>query len=204
MMKKWLVGLVACASLLGARAVAAEKLDFDQGIDVKHVLQSLNSGDAAAREVAGAPVQAASRLWPWPSKADWTVMVYINAKNNLESYGLFNVNQMEMVGSTSKVKVAVELGRLGTYSSADGGWRGQRRYIIEKDNDTDHISSPALQDIAQADMGDWRHLVDFVAWAKKAAPAKRYMLIVWNHGSGWEKSIRNDIYYLRPIFPKSV
>jgi hypothetical protein len=28
--------------------------------------------------------------------------------------------------------------------------------------------------------------VEFVAWAKNLYPAKRYMLIVWNHGDGWK------------------
>src|SRR3989339_1466776 len=35
------------------------------------------------------------------------------------------------------------------------------------------------------DMGDYKRVVDFVAWAKTNYPAKRYMLIIWNHGSGW-------------------
>jgi len=176
MLKKWLVGLVACASLLGARAVAAQDVNFDQGVDVKGIIQSLQTKVSQQTKDEQAGV------------ANWTVMVYINAKNNLEQFGLLNVNQMEMVGSTDKVKVAVELGRLSTYDSSDGGWKGERRYIIQKDNDTNHISSPVLQEIAKADMGDWHHLVDFVNWAKKAAPAQHYMLVVWNHGSGWDKS----------------
>ena len=176
MLKKWLIGLVACASLLGARTVAAENINFDQGVDVKGIIQSLQTKVAQQTKDEQAGV------------ANWTVMVYINAKNNLEQFGLLNVNQMEMVGSTDKVKIAVELGRMSTYDSSDGGWKGERRYIIQKDNDTNHISSPVLQEIAKADMGDWHHLVDFVNWAKKTAPAQHYMLIVWNHGSGWDKS----------------
>jgi len=175
MLKKWLVGLVACASLLSARTVAAEKIDFDQAVDVKGIIQSLQTKVAQQTQAEKAGV------------ANWTVMVYINAKNNLEKFGLLNTNQMEMVGSTDKVKVAVELGRMNRYDHSDGGWKGERRYIIQKDNDTNHISSPVLQEIAKADMGDWHHLVDFVAWAKKTAPAQHYMLIVWNHGSGWDK-----------------
>jgi hypothetical protein len=51
-----------------------------------------------------------------------------------------------------------------------------------------------LQQLEKADMGDWHHLVDFVGWAKQAAPAKHYMLIVWNHGSGWLKATSDDIW----------
>jgi hypothetical protein len=180
MLKKWLIVLVACASLPSAVNAAADKINFDQGINIPSVIQSLQAKVAQQTRDDQAGV------------ANWTVMVYINAKNNLEQFGLLNVNQMEMVGSTDKVKIAVELGRMSTYDSSDGGWKGERRYIIQKDNDTNHISSPVLQQIDKADMGDWNHLVDFVNWAKQTAPAQHYMLIVWNHGSGWLKSSGDD------------
>ncbi|MCX5788306.1 MAG: clostripain-related cysteine peptidase, partial [Elusimicrobia bacterium] len=123
----------------------------------------------------------------------------INAKNNLESAGMMNVNQMEKIGSTDKVKIAVEMGRIGGYDSSDGDWKAERRYIIQKDNNPNHISSPVLQELHGADMGSWQHLVDFVTWAKQVAPAKHYMLIVWNHGSGWEKSLKGKDVWLRGI-----
>ena len=178
MLKKCLAALVACASFLGARSAVAEQVRFDQGVDVKAIVQSLQA--KVAQETA---VEKAGM-------ANWTVMVYINAKNNLEKFGLLDVNEMEKVGSTDKVKIAVELGRIKGYDSSDGNWLGQRRYIVAKDADMAKIASPILQDIPKADMGDYKHLVDFVAWAKKAAPAQKYMLIVWNHGSGWDKNIR--------------
>ncbi|MBI4056633.1 MAG: hypothetical protein HY399_03700 [Elusimicrobia bacterium] len=123
---------------------------------------------------------------PSPSvdPAKWTVMVFVNGKNNLEKFGLLNINQMEAVGSSDQLKVAVEFGRLGR--GGDGNWRGQRRYVIQKDKDTTKITSPVLQEIPKADMGDWNHLVEFTQWAKQAAPSEKTMLIVWNHGSGWD------------------
>jgi hypothetical protein len=177
MLKKLLVGLVACASLMSVRTAAAKDVDFDQGVDIKGIVQSLQAKVAHETAAENAGI------------ANWTVMVYVNAKNNLEQFGLLNVNQMEMVGSTDKVKIAVELGRMSTYDTSDGGWKGERRYIIQKDNDSSHISSPVLQQIDKADMGDWHHLVDFVKWAQKTAPAQHYMLVVWNHGSGWDKGL---------------
>ncbi|MDD5627825.1 MAG: clostripain-related cysteine peptidase [Elusimicrobia bacterium] len=169
------------AVLVCAGSAAADKIDFDQGVDVKAIVQSLQAQ----------PMQAARA--PQAGVAEWTVMVYVNAKNNLESYGLTDVNEMEKVGSTDQVKIAVEFGRIKGYSSADGNWVGQRRYIVAKDADMSKIASPVLQDIPKADMGDWKHLVEFVAWAKQNAPAKRYMLVVWNHGSGWSKARRSQV-----------
>ena len=119
---------------------------------------------------------------------EWTIMVFINAKNNLEKYGLLDVNEMEKIGSTDKVNVVVELGRINGYSTADGDWKSTRRYLVKKDNDFTKITSPILADLGKTDMGDYKSLVAFAKWAKAAYPAKKYVLIVWNHGSGWDKS----------------
>ena len=45
------------------------------------------------------------------TKADWTVMVFLNAKNNLEPFSFGNCEQMAKVGSTDQVNVVVEFGR---------------------------------------------------------------------------------------------
>jgi hypothetical protein len=34
-------------------------------------------------------------------------------------------------------------------------------------------------------MGDYRRVIDFVKWGKQTFPAKKYMLVLWNHGLGW-------------------
>jgi len=133
-----------------------------------------------------AETPAAIEPGPAPT-AEWTVMVYVNAKNDLEYFGLADLNEMEAAGSTAKVNVVAELGRLGIYDDGDGGWSGVRRYLVKRDDAPKAITSPVLETL-EADMGDWRHLAGFGKWAKKNYPAKRYMLIVWNHGSGWEKS----------------
>ena len=122
-----------------------------------------------------------------PEVKEWTVMVFLNAKNNLESYGLKDVNEMEMVGSSDKVNIVVEFGRIKGYSSADGNWTGCRTYYIQKDNNTNSVTSPILKETPKCDMGSWEYMVDFVKWTKERYPAKKYVLVVWNHGSGWNK-----------------
>ena len=124
---------------------------------------------------------------------EWTIMVYINAKNNLEKYGLLDVNEMEMVGSSEKVNVVAELGRINGYDSSDGNWVASRRYLVTKDANMYKIASPVVQDLGKVDMGDYNHLIEFTNWAKANYPAKRYMLIVWNHGSGWDKNGRQRL-----------
>jgi len=59
---------------------------------------------------------------------------------------------------------------------------------VQKDGDINKVTSPVLADLGKVDMGDYKHLVDFANWAKATYPAKKYMLVVWNHGAGWIKS----------------
>ena len=116
---------------------------------------------------------------------EWTVMVFINGKNDLEMAGLYNVNQMEKVGSSKKLNIVVEQGRIAGHTDLDGDWTGSRRMLVKKDRNEEKITSPVLMETKTVDMGDYKRAVDFVKWSKENFPAKRYMLIIWNHGSGW-------------------
>ena len=123
---------------------------------------------------------------------EWTIMVFLNGKNDLESFALKDMNEMETVGSSDRINIVVELGRMAGYDSSDGDWQSVRRYLVKKDNDPKRIASAVLRELGKADMGDWRRLADFGKWAKAAYPARKYMLIVWNHGTGWDKSRAPD------------
>lgn len=148
---------------------AAAEITFDRGgrCGLKEELPGVAVPAAApAKNISG------------PAK-EWTIMVYVNAKNNLETYGLKDVNEMEMTGSSDKVNIVVEMGRMKGYNDSDGDWTGVRRYLVRRDTDAAAITSPVLSEFS-ADMGDYRHLIEFGRWAKAEYPAKKYMLVVWN------------------------
>jgi hypothetical protein len=75
------------------------------------------------------------------------------------------------------------------------------RYLIQKDavnpseNDYDfsHVISKPLEVSRKVDMGDWRQAADFAAWAASRFKAKKYMLILWNHGAGKEGISFDDL-----------
>jgi hypothetical protein len=46
---------------------------------------------------------------PIDNTAEWTVMIYLDSDNNLESAGINDINEMEMVGSSSDVKIVVQV-----------------------------------------------------------------------------------------------
>jgi hypothetical protein len=117
----------------------------------------------------------------------WTIMVYANGKNNLEQDALNNFHSMAQIGSTKDVNIVVELGRPQNPSSDDGGWAGVYRFLVKKGMDP--IPNNAITRVASLgeseDMGQPATLSNFIVWAKKTYPAKKFMLIIWNHGQGW-------------------
>lgn len=120
-----------------------------------------------------------------------TIMVFMNAKNNLEAAGLYNINDMERVGSSDKVNIIVEAGRMNGQEGDthdDGDWIGVRRLYIKKDADTKKITSQIVYSKSGQnvyDMGDYKKVIEFVKWTKQKFPARRYMLVLWDHGTGW-------------------
>ncbi len=130
-----------------------------------------------------APVKAGSE-----TRKEWTVLVFMNGKSNVEPFALADFNRFETLGSTEKVNIVVELGRsqgLDNDTTADGDWAGVRRFYVTRDTDTEHISSPLLADLGAADMGDWKEAAAFLKWGRAAYPAKKYLFVIWDHGWGW-------------------
>jgi hypothetical protein len=141
---------------------------------------------------------------PVPALADWTVMYFINGKNNLESSALMDMNALERVGSNGRVKISAELGRMNGQPEGDdhgeGDWTGVRRYLVARDDDPLRITSPVLQDLGRADMGSWKELAAFINWSKANFPARRYALVLWDHGNGWlpvDDANSGDFYNLK-------
>jgi hypothetical protein len=119
---------------------------------------------------------------------EWTIMVFMNGKSNIEPFAIRDLNRFETVGSGEKVNIVAELGRskgLDGDTAADGDWTGVRRYYVVRDADAEHLASPALMDLGDADLGDYKEVSSFVKWARTNYPAKRYMLMIWDHGWGW-------------------
>lgn len=110
---------------------------------------------------------------------EWTFLVYINADNNLDENGVDDMNEMESVGSTDQLNIVTQLDREG----AGGTWR----YLVHKDSNMAEITSPVLETMPEQDMGSPDTLQAFIQWGMEKYPAKKTAVIIWNHGSGWEK-----------------
>jgi hypothetical protein len=133
---------------------------------------------------------------PINNTAEWTVMVYLDADNNLESAGIDDINEMEIVGSTTEVNIVVQVDRI-PYSVlaannqgyaddiSNSNWTTTRRYYITQDFDPIQINSQLKSDLGELNMGDPQTLIDFTNWAIINYPAKKYLLVIWNHGGGF-------------------
>ncbi len=127
--------------------------------------------------------------------ADWTVGVYICADNDLEVYaaggniypGIYgDVNEMEMVGSDTNVQI---IGELDKRTTAYTGWKTAKRLYIENDADPTTITSPEFEDLGEINMGHPNTLISFINYLVNTSTftSTKYALIIWNHGSGWER-----------------
>ena len=111
-------------------------------------------------------------------KKRWTVMVYLAGDNNLDGAGVADLTEMKKVGSTRDLSVVAQFDRAGDK-------RVTNRYVLQKD-------TPLAQDVVTAlgetNTGDPAVLRDFVTWAAAEHPAAHYLLVIWNHGAGWDDS----------------
>jgi hypothetical protein len=121
--------------------------------------------------------------FPLASKA-WTVMVYIDGDNSLETYVTKDIDtELSALGSNANVNV-VCLADRGTKSDpADGGWTSTKLFYCQQGMTA--LPANAVADWGERNMGDPQTLRDFVNWTKTNCPASKYMLAFWDHGYMW-------------------
>jgi hypothetical protein len=139
------------------------------------------------KQDGGTPPPAPPAPGPTPAQptaaADWTVMVFLNGDNNLEPDSLNDFREMAKVGSTDKVNVVLQYDRHGQFAVTAPNWSQTLRFRVKKDMQP--LAANALEDLGEANMGSAAVLRDFVTWAKGKYPARRYALVLWDHGQGF-------------------
>lgn len=114
------------------------------------------------------------------TKKPWTVMVYMAGDNSLDPEGVQDLKEMKKVGSTDKLNIVVQFDR------AEG--HVARRYYLRKGG---IVTGDAVASLGAINTGDPKCLIDFIQWGIKKYPADHYLLVLWNHGQGWDDT---DIY----------
>ncbi|MHA1503377.1 MAG: clostripain-related cysteine peptidase [Candidatus Heimdallarchaeota archaeon] len=153
-----------------------------------------DNGEVSGEEIydqVKSEYQAVLNDEPIDLEPKWTIMHYMCADNNLETFAIDDINELEAgIDSSNDVNILVLVDRHpysqhdgGGYTDEDGDWTGTRLYQIEHD-ETDSITSTLLFDYGEEDLGIHATLNDFLDYCLDNYPAQHYMLNLWNHGAG--------------------
>jgi len=143
-------------------------------------MRTLSAAVASVLVILPALLLSAPTMAAPPTQDKWTVMVYIDADNNLEPYGVMNLQMLESVGSSENVNFVV---LIDTYS-------GPASLLYVKNG-----GSEVIADWGEVNMGDPATMTQFIEEAAKAAPAEKYCFISWDHGGGWRGLNWDDTSY---------
>jgi len=110
----------------------------------------------------------------------WTVMVWMAGDNDLEDYALGDVRELKKVGSSDAIDVVVQVDRLKDSHT--------RRYHLKRGTS---LAQDQVASLGETNTGDPAVAADFFTWGITTYPAKRYLAVLWNHGSGIDET---DVY----------
>ena len=122
---------------------------------------------------------------------DWTMMVYMAGDNgkvfdgrrlmaDLQIYGWRDLAEMSEVGSTDRVAVVAQYDTLT-----------ERQFTPRFFIDGSKPAGQLVEKVPPVNTGAPKNLTDFIVWGANNYPAKRYALVLWNHGTGWKE---DDVY----------
>lgn len=160
------VFLICFSLTLGAREVSKKK----------NVPQA-RGGDDSTQSIQQMVQPIAQRIEDGKKKrdlAEWSILVYMQADNNLASFAGYNINDMKAgMQSADGVNVLVQWDQPNNNKT----WR----YQVVPGN---AVEAGSLNTEMGFDPAG--ELVDAMKWVQTTYPAKKYALILWNHGSGIE------------------
>lgn len=186
----------------------------------------------AAVALAGLPAFFGCADAAAEDKAEWTVMFYLCGSDLEADYGYAsallkeiksvpypynkipiytedNVSITDMMRDIGRVNILIETGgaeewhaqSLGMDISPASPQRWRYDYIpLENGQRTNCFT--LLDTLAPQSMGEADTLADFVRWSAEAYPAKKYALVLWDHGGGaatglcFDELFQNDALYL--------
>lgn len=127
--------------------------------------------------------------------AEWTLMFYMDADNNLEDPQMTDLEEMMKVGSSANINIVVLADRStisnerGYTNRAVGGvpnWTSTKLFFLERGRLRE------IADWGEVNMGDPKTLNNFVNTAATSFPAKKYALVFGDHGDGWNGIVGDE------------
>ncbi len=121
-----------------------------------------------------------------PSRA-WTVLAYIAADNDLEGAALLDLQEMVRGVPANTVDVVALVDRAKEYATTQPDWTDARVLRVTRPSADAPAQIAVLATPGELDMGDPEVLACFVEGARRAFPAPRTALVLWDHGGGWSQ-----------------
>ena len=117
---------------------------------------------------------------------NWTIMVYLAGDNNLDDAGVVDLSEMKTVGTTGQIAVLAQFDRAGAKQATV-------RYCLK--NGTP-LAKDAVLSLGETNTGDPNVLEEFVTWGITNYPADHYLVVLWNHGAGWDDAnlFQGDVF----------
>jgi hypothetical protein len=133
-------------------------------------------------------------------QAEWVVLAYFGGDTNLEPGVMNDFNEFEMAGgSNDQVRIVALLDRHPQFVMSSGDWRTARLFEVQADVSKDEeinfpptLDTEPLADLGVIDTGDGQNLAQFLVWAIRTYPAKRYAIALASHGGAWQGVITDD------------
>ncbi|WP_195474724.1 clostripain-related cysteine peptidase [Bacteroides finegoldii] len=113
---------------------------------------------------------------PAEPEIDYVVMFYGCGGGNLDAQLMYNLEQLEGYGYSSKVRFTGLVKYSSTFQG-DEDTEGTRLYNMTENGLVDEKVYDSKYRLDNPD-----HIADFIKSTKERLPAKKYILILWNHG----------------------
>lgn len=122
----------------------------------------------------------------WAEPADWTLMIYMAADNDLEQAALIDLDEIEAGMPGSNVEVLVFIDRAAGYSEDLGNWTDAKILRMRPDSARGEVHAQVLLELGEVNTGDPANLTKFINYSRSNYPARHYGLVLWDHGGGWQ------------------
>ncbi len=156
-----------------------------EGFESTALINIIGAADGGDDEPSTAPPVGVGPV----THSKWTILVYMNAANDLQDLSELDVLEMAKAASSSQVRIVVQWKQAADQAFFPPSFEGTRRYLMQSLGANNIFKNRFVEDLGDSvDMGSADTLQDFVQWGKSNYPADRYALVVWDHGNGWHRS----------------
>jgi len=104
----------------------------------------------------------------------WNVWLYLGGDNDLHESILYDVEEITAGSRSNKINICLQI---------DLHEQNAERYCIRNGNKS------SVQNIGEVDMTQKQTLSEFIKWAEQQGRSKYAMLILSDHGNGWDHKV---------------